>query len=58
MNNIQKSSFDKKEYKYFVLENDIKVLIISDVRLSSNYVSMICNVGYMNDTVPGIAHFL
>lgn len=58
--NIIKSENDKREYRYFVLENGIKVVIISDNDTKTSAASMTVGVGSYSDPekYPGLAHFL
>jgi len=56
--NIKKPLIDNKEYKYIKLSNDLNVIIINDKNAERSAASMSINVGFKNDTVPGIAHFL
>lgn len=57
-NNIIKSSIDKRKYDFFTLDNKMKVFIINDPSTEINCVALSVSVGYMHDTIPGIAHFL
>ena len=56
--NIIKSSFDHKKYDVFELSNKLKVILIEDSEAILDDVIMGVGVGYMYDTVNGIAHFL
>lgn len=55
---ILKSNYDTREYESFELQNGLQIIIISDKNTEKSYASMVVNVGYYNDSVPGIAHFL
>lgn len=56
--NIIKSDSDKREYKYFELNNKLKVLLIKDKLSMSCGALLNINVGSAHDTLPGMAHFL
>jgi secreted Zn-dependent insulinase-like peptidase len=57
---IQKGSIDDRQYQYFVLNNKLKVLLISDEDADKAAASMDVNVGSIHDPVDreGLAHFL
>ena len=55
---IIKSKYDHREMKSFVLKNELKVLLIEDPDATSDYITMGVGVGYLYDTIFGIAHFL
>jgi insulysin len=58
MQNILKSPKDERDSVYFILNNNLNVIIINDKKCDMSCVGMLVKVGYLNDTVPGIAHFL
>lgn len=57
--NIIKSQEDKREYRGLVLENRLKVLLVSDPTTDKSAAGMDVNVGYLSDPdeLPGLAHF-
>ena len=57
---IIKSSEDKRQYKAFILNNGLKVLLISDVDTDKSAAALEVNVGFMSDPreLQGLAHFL
>ena len=57
---IKKSSIDDRQYQYHVLENGLKVLLISDALADKAAVSLDVNVGSIHDPSDrqGLAHFL
>ena len=57
---IQKGSIDDRQYQYFVLNNKLKVLLISDENADKAAASMDVNVGSYHDPADreGLAHFL
>ncbi|CRL00867.1 CLUMA_CG014118, isoform A [Clunio marinus] len=57
-NNIIKSEQDMKSYRVLVLENGMKVLLISDLTTDKSAACMCIEVGHMNDPVEvsGLAH--
>lgn len=55
---IIKSPNDKNIYKYMILNNKIKLLLIYDETCDIDCVALTVNTGYIDDTVPGISHFL
>lgn len=57
---IQKGSIDDRHYQYLVLDNKLKVLLISDENADKAAASMDVNVGSYNDPEDreGLAHFL
>jgi len=56
--NIIKSKYDRLNYKYLILPNDLRVILINDPLTTTSYVNMMVKVGSFNDTISGIAHFL
>ena len=58
--NIVKSVGDKRDYKAFVLNNGLKVLLISDVETDKSAAALDVNIGSMSDPreIQGLAHFL
>ncbi|XP_033214183.1 insulin-degrading enzyme isoform X2 [Belonocnema kinseyi] len=57
--NIVKSTNDKRDYRGLILNNQMKVLIISDPTTDKSAASLDVNVGHMSDPpeLPGLAHF-
>jgi insulysin len=55
---IHKSSKDPKKYKHIKLENQIDVILVSNTHSKESGCSITVDAGCINDTVPGIAHFL
>lgn len=57
--NIAKSAEDKRTYRGLVLENNMKVLLISDPTTDKSAASLDVNIGYLSDPddIPGLAHF-
>jgi len=60
MTDIVKSLNDKREYKYIILKNKMKVLLISDLDTEKSTAALNVNVGNFSDpeSFPGLAHFL
>ncbi|ATZ80906.1 peptidase M16 [Bodo saltans virus] len=58
MQNIFKSPKDERDGVYFTLNNKLNVIFINDKKCDMACVGMLVKVGYLNDTVAGIAHFL
>jgi len=58
--NIIKPSNDENNYKYYVLDNNIKCILINDTSLDKSYVIASVNVGSITDTeyYYGMAHLL
>ncbi len=58
--NIIKSLGDKRDYKGFILNNGLKVLLISDPETDKSAAALDVNVGSMSDPrdLQGLAHFL
>lgn len=58
--NILKPLEDKRDYLGLRLENDLKVMLISDPETDISAASLSVNVGSMSDPWPiqGLAHFL
>ncbi|XP_021926557.1 insulin-degrading enzyme isoform X2 [Zootermopsis nevadensis] len=59
VNDIIKSAEDKRLYRCLELQNDMKVLLISDSSTDKSSASLDVNVGHMSDPsrLPGLAHF-
>lgn len=57
---IKKSSTDDRSYRHLVLENKLKVFLISDPTTENAAAAMSVNVGSYSDPpeLPGLAHFL
>ncbi|XP_011313592.1 insulin-degrading enzyme, partial [Fopius arisanus] len=57
--NIKKSPNDKRVYRGLILNNDMKVLLISDSTTDKSAACLDVNVGFMSDPaeLPGLAHF-
>ena len=57
---IIKSIEDKRDYKAFILDNGLKVLLISDPETDKSAAALDVNIGSMSDPreVQGLAHFL
>ena len=55
---IIKSPNDKCKYDYFELNNKLNVFIVEDSDVDIDCVALVVNIGYLYDTVAGIAHFL
>jgi len=58
MSDIIKPIFDKQNYKYITLNNKIKVLLIENKDITTTGCTLTVNVGFLYDTINGIAHFL
>uniref|UniRef100_A0A0C9QMF1 IDE_3 protein n=1 Tax=Fopius arisanus TaxID=64838 RepID=A0A0C9QMF1_9HYME len=56
--NIKKSPNDKRVYRGLILNNDMKVLLISDSTTDKSAACLDVNVGFMSDPaeLPGLAH--
>ena len=57
---LKKHPLDKSEYRRFVLDNDLKVLLVSDPRFNKSAAAMVVGVGLFSDPDerPGMAHYL
>jgi hypothetical protein len=55
--NILKSQEDKRSYRGIEFDNGFKCLLISDPTTDKSAACVDVNVGYLVDTVPGLAHF-
>ena len=60
MTSIKKPALDKRSYKFLVLENDLKVLLVSDPDTDKSAASLNVGVGSAFDPPEflGTAHFL
>ncbi|WP_144214644.1 insulinase family protein [Shewanella donghaensis] len=60
MPDIVKSPNDHRQYRYIVLANKLRVLLVEDSSASQSAASMTVSVGHFDDpaTRPGMAHFL
>lgn len=58
--NILKSEQDTRDYRGLVLDNGLKVILISDPQTDKSAASLSVQVGYLSDpdNIPGLAHFL
>lgn len=56
--NVLKSKNDKRDTYTYKLENKLRVFIINDSDTDIACAGMMVKIGYFQDTVPGIAHFL
>lgn len=59
INSIIKSEEDQREYRALILNNDLKVLLISDPATDKSAAALDVHVGSMSDPreLPGLAHF-
>lgn len=59
IDNIVKSKQDDREYRGLILDNDMKVLLVSDPTTDKAAASLDVNVGFMSEprNLPGLAHF-
>ncbi|KAL7290058.1 hypothetical protein TKK_0015787 [Trichogramma kaykai] len=57
--NIVKPQNDKRDYRALILNNKMKVLLISDKETDKSAASLNVGVGFLNDPkdIPGLAHF-
>lgn len=57
---IFKSPNDHRQYRYLVLDNGLRVLLVADTDASQAAASMAVEVGHFDDPIdrPGMAHFL
>eukprot|EP00924_Labyrinthula_sp_SR-Ha-C_P006876 augustus_masked-scaffold_8-processed-gene-3.15-mRNA-1 protein AED:0.36 eAED:0.36 QI:0/-1/0/1/-1/1/1/0/1096 len=57
---ILKSSTDERDYRYVVLENKLRVMLVRDKHAEISAASLAVNVGSFSDPpdFPGLAHFL
>lgn len=57
---IEKSPNDSRHYDYLVLENKLRVLLVSDPNTDKSSASLDVNIGSASDPLgyPGLAHFL
>lgn len=55
---ITKPIDDYNDYNIITLKNGIDVILTSSNKVINTFVSVTINVGYYQDTIPGIAHFL
>jgi insulysin len=58
--NINKSTLDTNQYKYIVLKNGLKLLLISDKSTDKSGCSLCVNIGSFDEpeSVSGLSHFL
>lgn len=56
--NIEKSKIDNRNGYTYELPNKLKVIIFEDKDIDIACVSMLVKIGYFQDTLPGMAHFL
>lgn len=54
---MEKPLNDDREYRHFVLGEELDVLLISDPDTDKASAAMDVYVGQLCDTVPGLAHF-
>uniref|UniRef100_A0A6C0EBY8 Peptidase M16 N-terminal domain-containing protein n=1 Tax=viral metagenome TaxID=1070528 RepID=A0A6C0EBY8_9ZZZZ len=55
---LEKSSNDNRNYEYYVLDNMLKVLLISDDKMLDGSCVLTVGVGSAQEKVNGLAHFL
>src|SRR5690242_5413941 len=58
MPNILKPKNDNRDSYTYELPNKLRVFIISDPDTEIACATMLVKVGFFQDTIPGIAHFL
>ena len=54
---IIKSGGDERNYRGLVLENGMKIVLVSDPTTDKAAAALDVNIGSMSDPVPGLAHF-
>ena len=54
---IIKSGGDERNYRGLVLENGMKVVLVSDPTTDKAAAALDVNIGHMSDPVAGLAHF-
>ena len=54
---IIKSGGDERKYRGLVLENGMKIVLVSDPTTDKAAAALDVNIGSMSDPVPGLAHF-
>ena len=57
---VQKHPLDKSEYRHLVLDNGLRVLLVSDPKFNKSAAAMLVEVGSLNNPRErqGLAHFL
>ncbi|XP_065349177.1 insulin-degrading enzyme-like [Cloeon dipterum] len=58
--NITKSKEDKRDYRGLILDNELRVLLISDPKIDKASAALSVNIGELSDPqeLSGLAHFL
>ncbi|XP_065350054.1 insulin-degrading enzyme-like isoform X1 [Cloeon dipterum] len=58
--NITKSPEDQRDYRGLILDNELRVLLISDPKTDKSAAALSVNIGHMSDPMElnGLAHFL
>jgi insulysin len=56
-NDILKPTIDVCEYRGLELHNGMKCLLISDPKTDKSAAAVDLNIGYLVDSIPGLAHF-
>ena len=54
---IIKSGGDERNYRGLILENEMKIVLVSDPTTDKAALALDVNVGSISDPVPGLAHF-
>ena len=54
---IVKSGADERNYRGLVLENGMKVVLVSDPTTDKSAAALDVHIGSMSDPVQGLAHF-
>lgn len=60
MNFELRSFVNRKNYRYLVLNNDLRILLINDYELNKCGAALRVEIGSANEPadIPGLAHFL
>jgi len=56
--NIIKPKIDKRDYEYFILDNELEVVFINDIEANTSGVSLSVGCGSYENEIEGCAHFL
>ena len=54
---VVKSEGDKRDYKGLVLDNGMKIILVSDPSTDKAAAALDVNIGHMSDPISGLAHF-
>ena len=55
---MERSENDSRRYRFIKLDNQLEVLLISDISIHHSAASLTVGIGSLYESIPGLAHLL